>query len=195
MTGLHLVAAFIIFSIAYAIQLYFSKSFLLKIFVITFVFMLSSVIYFSFETYKGWPTEQKPTDGTLIGAIVIEPTATDPGAIYLWVVSEQKEQNIINSILTYRPKTAVTPRAFQMPYSKKFASAVQNAIEQMKKGFTVELSNADEQTLGTDSTDNGTKGKTKTSGTDSTGGDNNDSEYNVPHLTLVDPRDSGFKKD
>lgn len=203
MTGLYLVAAFIFFSIVYAVQLYYSKSFLLKIFVITIVFGLSSVIYFSFETYKGWPTDQKVADGILSGAMVIEPNESDPGAIYLWVVSEQKEASFIDSILTYRPKSAITPRAFQLPYSKKFANAVQNALEQMKKGYAVEISNIDEQNKGNGDSNNNGNGNgdnnglnsTDNSGTGGIGGDGNDTEYNVPHLSLVDPRQNDFKKE
>lgn len=195
MTGLHLVVAFVFFSIVYAIQLYFNKSFTLKIFVITIFFMLSSVLYFSFETYKGWPTEQKPTNGILTGAIVIEPNENDPGAIYLWVVSEQKESGIIDSIITYRPKSAVTPRAYQLPYTKNFANSVQNAIEQMKNGFTVEISNIDEKNTGTEGNGDGNNSTESTGNSkDSTGSPGSDTEYNVPHLRLVDPRSNEFKK-
>jgi hypothetical protein len=188
MTGISLVVILLIFSMLYVAQMIFNKSLLLKFVSITYLFAVSSGVYFSFDTYKGWPSGEKAGKGFLIYSMVIEPDDTEPGAIYYWAVTEPPESNAFEKFMTY-DFGMTAPRSYYLPYSKKAASQFSEANEKIRKGFLVEINEDEsEQQGGEGSQSESNKGTNK----EPTGGDLED--YDVPHLSIISP-DRVLRKD
>lgn len=182
MTGLTLVAILILFSLLYSAQLFVSKSLTLKLAIITILFLISSGIYFSFDTYKGWPSKERIGKGYLVYSFSVEPSPDDKGGIFFWAVPEEKDMSFIERFLTYT-FDGVAPRAFYLPYSKKAASQFADANEQIRKGFQVQI-DGDETTSQQD--DQG-QGQNKGDGNGNATGDGEQKDYNVPHLEIISP--------
>lgn len=184
MTG-YIVFAAILFAISFSLMIYFSRVLTFKLITVAVLFVISNLIYFSFDSIKGWPaTEHLPKKGQLIWGVVQEPTDTDPGAIYLWVVYDETETGWLQHIVTYKPEVQ-SPRAFKIKYSKKTASQLQKAKEAMEQGFGVELDPSEGQTG-----DGEASGNAKAGSDDSTGGERGSTvDEEMPRFKLVDPRD------
>ena len=176
MTGLSLVIILISFSILYVLQLIFNK-FFLKLIVITYLFLISSGIYFSFDTYKGWPSREKIERGMLVMSLTIEPSETQKGAIYLWVIPEEKE----TGFLTY-DFGMIAPRSYYIPYTKQSATKFAEANEKIKQGFLVmiEGEGSEEEAEG-----EGSQQQEQGGGTQRSNGEQEN--YNVPHLEIISP--------
>lgn len=145
-TGFNLVLFLLGFATLYCIQLIFNRSIFIKILAITYLFVVSSGMYFSFDTYKGWPSDRKETKGVLVYALVIEPTSEKEGSIYLWIVPEKsKETSFITNLTTYNYPHDTAPRSYRLKYNNKLSSAVNNALEQIQNGqmVTIEMEGAE----------------------------------------------------
>lgn len=179
MTGLSLVLVLITFSLLFVLQMMFNKLFL-KLILITMLFLISSGIYFSFDSYKGWPSRDRIDRGMLVTSLTIEPSVTEEGAIYLWVVSEKKSLGFWGDFLHY-DFGMTAPRSYYIPYSKKAASKFAEANEKIKQGFIVMIE-GDETKEAIDGEGNQQQqGK----GTQSTTGEQEN--YEVPHLEIISP--------
>jgi hypothetical protein len=188
MTGLSLVAILISFSLLYVAQMIFSRSVALKFVVITYLFIISSGIYFTFDTYKGWPSDEKPQKGYLVYSLVIEPSETDKGAIYYWAISEPEQMNTVQKFLSYEYGT-LAPRSYHLPYSKQAASKFNEANEKIKKGFLVEIN---EEPSGDGNGAEGNPSDGEEGRAENTDGEQED--YIVPHLKIISP-DQVLRKD
>lgn len=191
MIGLNLVILLIIFTILFSLQLYYNKSFTLKLVVITYLFIISSGIYFSLNTYKGWPSEQKINSGFMIISLIIEPTADSAGKIYVWIMPDETNTNWLNKIVSYEPKDKYTPRIFEFPYSDEAASEFNKANEAIRNGNYVHIDG--EGKIDDGSEGNGVNGNEQ-EGNGNTPGHNTDSrKYDVPHLTIISPDQANRK--
>lgn len=183
MIGINLVIALLIFSCLYVLQLFFNKSIFVKLINITFLFVFSSLIYFSFETYKGWPSKIKIPKGYLVSVMIIQPTQGSPGGIYAWVVhTEEKDLNTFERLITYKFDVQPSPRSYYIPYSKSANKAFGDAEQKMKEGNIVLIDGQGEPSEGQDGQgEGGTKDKKGMSNSgDAT-------EYKVPNLTIISP--------
>lgn len=100
--------------------------------------LLAFVIWSALNSFSGWPTANKPPIRSLfISAIIDEPNVqqNDNGAIYIWLIPEQKP-----NILSYQPSFQ-EPRSYKFPYSRKLHEEVQAAINAQKQGNQVEIRN------------------------------------------------------
>lgn len=187
MSNLNLVFVLLIFSIGIAFQMYFNRSFLLKILVITMLFIISSFTYFSIESYKGWPTYQTIKSGTLIFVKVEEPREEFKGAIYLWVIPDPHEKSIIEKVFSY--SVDIAPRAYQMPYTQNSASEFLEANEKIKQGFIVKIKEKKNQKgNGNGKSADGDGNKEGINGTSDSNGNSGDIEnYSVPSLKIISP--------
>lgn len=191
MTGINLVFILLVFSIGVALQMYFYRSLLLKLMVITMMFMISSIAYFSLESYKGWPTVDSIEDGTLIAVKVEEPRDGFKGAIYLWVTPDEQEKTITEKIFSY--SVDIAPRSYQIQYSEQTADEFLDANEKIKKGFIVKVTKKGKQ--GSSDSSNGTGEGNSDNGNGSSNtavasGNRGDAEnYNVPSLTIISPEE------
>lgn len=189
MNNLNLVFILLIFSIGIAFQMYFNRSFLLKILVITMLFIISSFTYFSIESYKGWPTYQKIKNGTLISVRVEEPRDEFKGAIYLWIILDPYEKSIIEKVFSY--SVDISPRSYQLPYTQNTADEFLEANEKIKQGFVVKITeNKNNQGDGKgDGEGEGDGGDTNGgNGTSDPNGNMGDIEnYSVPNLKIISP--------
>ena len=189
MTDLNLVFILLVFSMGVSLQMYFHRSFLLKLLVITMLFLISSIAYFSIESYKGWPTVDLIEDGTLIAVKVEEPRNDFSGAIYLWVTLDERETTLLEKIFSY--SVDVAPRAYKIKYNKGTADEFLEANEKIKKGFIVKVTKKDQQGSADSENGNGQGNSDQGNGSSNTAvadGNRGDAEnYNVPSLTIISP--------
>ncbi len=180
MTGLSLVFILISLSILYVVQLIYNKSFFIKMCVITYMFLISSGIYFSFDTYKGWPSSEKLEKGYLIASLTIEPSEDDKGAIYYWAMPEESEKSFLQRFLSYSAGT-IAPRSFSLPYSKQAADKFSEANEKLKQGYIVEI--------GGEENDVKSSGGKPEEGEGDGSGSGEQEDYNVPHFKIIPPNE------
>jgi len=112
--------------------LYWSRFHLLKFISVGMLFFIAGAIYFSFESYKGWPTDDIKDRIRVMSIDIHEPAQEDDGAIYVWGISLTQPEN---SIFRYVQEGA--PRNYVLPFTEESASEFYEAQEKLKKGFVV----------------------------------------------------------
>lgn len=186
----YILTAGILFALSFAFMIYYNKSFWLKLSTITLLFGIVNMIYFSFDSMKGWPSHDKISKGQLVYVDIVEPTETYKGAIYVYVRLEKKEQSWYSKYLHYVYWDIMGPRSYYIPYTKQTSTSMREAKEAMEKGYIVEIEGESAQTdsngEGEPSNDPNANGGERPDGGDS-------EDYNVPHLKLVDPRERSGK--
>jgi hypothetical protein len=185
MTGFYLVVALVVYALLSAATLYY-KSSILKLAMITYTFLLASLVYFSLESYKGWPTRTAATEGQVVAIQIIEPSPTDPGAIYFWVFG-QADLTWWEKIYTYTSDLSDPPRAYYLPYSKQAAERFAEARDALEEGMVVNIENMSAEGNGGEGEDAGEAKKNGAS--ERPGGENDGVEYDVPHLEIESPAD------
>lgn len=189
MTGFYLVTSLVVFSILYAAQLYFHRSFLMKLINVTVLVFIASAVYFTFETYKGWPTVERIQSGMVVSIVIERPVPNkSEGAIYVWMLPQKKQLNWFERIFVYSPTTIGTPRSYLLPYSKEADEKFSEAKQRMANGEMVFLTDPKEGEEAEGENKQG-KDKQKKSGS---GGELED--YDVPFLSIVPP-DKILRKD
>jgi hypothetical protein len=183
MIGMNLVIALLILTLLYVLQLYFSKSILVKLVLITYMFVLSSLVYFSFETYKGWPTIQAAKTGYIVSVYMEEPTSESKGGIYFWVVDDTANKLTLWQKLThYQFYPQPAPRAYYLPHTDKNAKLFSEVKKQLDQGMIVQID-------GTETTSNGQGDESNTDSSINKDGNGGDVEnYAVPHLQIILPQ-------
>jgi hypothetical protein len=73
----------------------------------------------------GWPSRQVlPERFVLLAAVIDEPSATGPGALYVWV----------NALEQGKP--SAQPRAYRLPYSKDMHSLLNDGMKKVRQGIS-----------------------------------------------------------
>ncbi len=73
----------------------------------------------------GWPSSDAlPERFVLLAAVIDEPTAKRPGAIYVWV----------NAMVDGKP--AELPRAFRLPYAKDLHALLNEGMKKVREGVS-----------------------------------------------------------
>lgn len=125
-------------------------------------FYIASAIYFSFDSYMGWPaplTENTvPTNKLqVVWALISEPTQATPGLIEVWVLPDVRiynDKGVAESkkleawydhfapwkVFGYSPKYLNMPRAFDIPYTREYAEKMSNAQQAIQEGSDVYIS-------------------------------------------------------
>lgn len=122
----------------------------LKVVILLVLFYASSAVWFSFDSYKGWPTEASPRDDAIILSVAIfDKTNTSPGSIYVTAipctgdVSEcetyAEDDGLMTKLSPYRvfgyaPKARNTPRIYEFPYTEENRKAFSEARENVSNG-------------------------------------------------------------
>lgn len=185
----YILTASILFAVSFAFMIYYSKVFWFKISTVTLLFAIVNMIYFSFDTIKGWPSDDKIPKGQLVYVEIVEPTETYTGAIYVYVRHEPKEDNWYTKYLSYVYWDSMAPRSYYIPYTNQSSKFMREAKEAMENGFIVEVEGESAKTK--------SNGDGEAEGDEGNGGelpDGGDSEnYKVPNLKLVDPRERSGK--
>lgn len=90
----------------------------------------------SLDSYAGWPTsEDLPSTGQLLGAVIREPNAQtgDRGAIIVWV---RPLEPPVSALFREDPSPD-EPRAYRIPYSRKMHEEVEGAMQAIRNGQVV----------------------------------------------------------
>lgn len=176
---MNLVYALIIFSLLYVFQLYFNRNVFLKIITVTYLFLISSAVYFSFETYKGWPTQQSIKKAYLIAVEIVQPKDDFKGAIYLWVYDEERNVNILESVFGYSKDS--TPRAYVIPYSQQSNADFSEAKRKLEEGMIVELNGEKKKGINDEDVPDGDPNEEGNVSSSSAEG------YDVPSIKIIPP--------
>jgi hypothetical protein len=89
--------------------------------VTVFYFFADSVVH----DMWGWPTtDALPERFVLLAAVVDEPTAKTPGALYVWV----------NALVDGKP--AAQPRAYRLPYRKDVHALLNDGLKKIREGVS-----------------------------------------------------------
>lgn len=181
MTGFNLVIALVIYALLSS-PLVYKRSLVIRLSTITYAFIVASLVYFSFETYKGWPTTEDPIKGKLVSVHIVDPRGRTPGAIYYWVTGD-RDLSALEELYTYEPDELESPpRAHYVPYSKKTADMFREAQQALEDGMTVQI-----ESMG-DPNEESASGKTGDGKPGKNEGNTGDSEdYNVPHFKILEP--------
>lgn len=184
----YIIAAGVLFALSFAFMIYYNRIFWFKISTITLLFAIVNMIYFSFDSMKGWPSHDKITKGQLVFIEIIEPTETYNGAIYLYVRIELEEQPWYSKYINYLYWDEYAPRSYYIPFTEQSSNTMREAKEAMEKGYIVEIEG---ESAKTDSNGEGEPTDGNNGGELPDGGESDD--YEVPHLKLVDPRERSGK--
>jgi hypothetical protein len=117
---------------------------LLKLPVIAATLYFGIAVWYSVDSYLGWPsTQYPPRQFQLHWALVNEPAkgGNDPGGIYLWLskMKHEDDKKIEKTWekwftwLGYEQDTQ-SPRVYIVPYSRPLHEQMQKAQEMLKKG-------------------------------------------------------------
>lgn len=188
MTGIYLVVALIALALLLSINTLL-KSTALKVAIITSTFVVASLVYFSFETYKGWPTREEAKTGQIIAISIVEPRGRIPGAIYFWLVDDGAEMTWREKLYTYKSDLPDAPRAFWIPYSKDAAKKFGEAQDALEQGMVVTVEG--QESDGKSSNGEGTG--TGNAAGEGKAGDSRIKDYEVPRLN-IEPPDKILKK-
>lgn len=190
MTGLTLVVALLLYAILSTAN-HFKRNVALSLLLVTYLFTVASLVYFSFETYKGWPTTDKAERGEVISIYIVEPRGKEPGAIYYWILSPDDEDTFLEDLYTYEPDAMHNPpRAHYTPYTKQKAAKFRQAQEALENGMIVMMEDVQ-------SSDSKASAEEGTASPDTSTGESNQGdaeEYDVPHFKIEDPSKRMRKK-
>jgi len=139
----------IIYCVAYAVllcsTLYFVPAkYALKTVVVAASFFLASSIFFSMESYKGWPVGGVEKErARLLSVIIEEPDDKQEGAIYIWIVRNHKwmltGMELLDPRVALRYSGENQPRAHKLPYTQEDASGFRKAQKAIEEGMYVEI--------------------------------------------------------
>lgn len=179
MIGMKLVIGLLIVSCLYVLQLYFNRSISLKIVVVTSMFMLSSMTYFSFDSYKGWPTKEPIVSGQLVDIQIVVPSSGSAGGIYMWVMDDPMPRSFISRLFTYQFESLPAPRAYYIPYTKESDKTMSAVKRKIKDGFIVKV--------GGEEGDTGVEGGNGKKTGKKNGNKGDALDYDVPNLQIISP--------
>jgi hypothetical protein len=185
MSSVFLITYFLVFTFVASLALYFSKAHLLKFLLVGLLFYITGAIYFSFESYKGWPTSEDFTKVQVMWTDSVQPSkkGADDGAIYVWGYEVNDERKDI-PWYTYSPPVRA-PRAYVFPWTEEFEQKTKEAKEKIKGGSIVIM---EESEQGVPGEEEGTEAK---GGALSMG---SAKEYKPPTLRIYAPQEA-FSKD
>lgn len=109
----------------------------LKFITIAFVMYFGIALWYSIDSYLGWPSrDDMPPKYMIYWAHIQEPDkkSDDDGAIFFWVRElETSEQTAYLHVLDYQANKK-DPRVYRIPYSREAHKQVQQMIDGIKKG-------------------------------------------------------------
>jgi len=105
-----------------------------KFVMLTVYCFLASAVYFALDGAKGWPAEE-PTEikGQLITVVIVNPSQSDPGGIYIGVFETDPKNWWQYSYPRYAPKT------YFVRYSNNRAAEFEKANQALKEGRQVKI--------------------------------------------------------
>lgn len=126
------------------------KSSIVKGIFITVLMYLSLCIFFSFESVKGWPTNQDLPERFVLKSVVIEEPnkrTRAPGGIYLWVIPKKYVNTCPPGVICIKPQSTKMPRSFRVEYTKEKHEQMLEAMKRIAEGETivVEMQKGDKQ--------------------------------------------------
>lgn len=96
--------------------------------------ILANCVYFSLDGVKGWPAEEpREVSGIIASIVVINPSESSEGAIYVGVFLKEKAKWYEYSYSRIAPKT------FYIKYSNNRASEFEKAKKAMQEGREVRI--------------------------------------------------------
>ena len=127
-----LVMAF--FVVSYLALSYYYDNWINRFAVLTLFVCLANAVYFSLDGAKGWPAEEpRELSGIIASIVVINPSESSDGAIYVGVFLKEKPKWYEYSY------SRVAPKTFYIKYSNNRASEFEKAKKAMQEGREVRI--------------------------------------------------------
>lgn len=105
-----------------------------KFVVLAMFVVLANGVYFSLDGVKGWPAEEpREVKGTLASVVVLNPSESSEGAIYIGVFLNQDRAWYEYEYPRFAPKT------FYVKYSNNRAAQFEKAKQAMQEGHEVRI--------------------------------------------------------
>jgi len=108
---------------------------IIKLPIVVVVPLFSFLVWSSLDSFTGWPANTTtPSRLMLIQEVVVEPSKTTSGAIYIWGIPPKQSHGLFK----YRPKES-EPRAYKLPYTRQLHEQVAAAQAAQKAGVRVAI--------------------------------------------------------
>lgn len=109
---------------------------------ITLLFYIAGAVWFSTDSFKGWPTRADLGEGIVLAVAMAEPTNDDEGGIFIWMVTGQ-DKNEMTLLDRIDPRTMFAyegeraPRAFRIEYNENNAQMAAKIKKALADGMIV----------------------------------------------------------
>lgn len=115
------------------VTFYFNKTWM-KFVAMVILTVVANTVYFSLDGVKGWPAEEpREVKGTLASVVVINPSQSSEGAIYIGVFLKDDTKWYEYKYSRFAPKT------FYIKYSNNRAAQFEKAKQAMQEGHEVRI--------------------------------------------------------
>lgn len=105
------------------------RKFWIRLLLVATIFLLSSLVFFSFESYKGWATNELPLSGYVHSVFM-----PNENEIYALMVPEEIEESFWNYI-KYGYNDGSTPKLYKIP--EEFHDLFKEGKTKLNSGFLV----------------------------------------------------------
>lgn len=190
----------LVFAVISAFLVYTSRgSLVLKTVLLVLLFYSASAIYYSFDSYRGWPTDTRnKRELVVLSVVIFEKTREDPGAIYVTGIPcavspmeclKYAETDTVFKKLSpfkvfgYVPPAANTPRLYEFPYTEENRQKFAAARENIKNGGVSIVEGSESEESSSAGQESGDKSKAE-SGSDAADGQK--TEKRDPNAVKID---------
>jgi len=121
-----------------ALLFWVSGHYLIKAVVVAGAFYMSMGVWSSMDTFRGWPSTDKPRPGVIIASQISAPTAGDSGSVYIWVLEKPEEKrsflDVLNPTTSFGYSGENAPRGYRLPYTADNAALAAKVKKAVKDG-------------------------------------------------------------
>lgn len=199
MSNFYLTLIFIIIVAATSLVFYRGRpSYFAKFAVCALCVAAVTAVSLSFESYKGWPSQEHIIKGRLKAVDIVHPGVNTNGHIYVWVYGESagESKGWVSTFLYQYPDYA--PRNFVLPYTKQSAKKFSAAKKALDNGDIVEIDGQNGAGVaGGDGSvgDASNKGKAALSAEDTASGGKGDTDTGDDYSLKITPAESVLRKE
>jgi len=116
---------------------------------IALFFYIAAAVWFSTDSFKGWPTRDILQPGIVLWVAMAEPTETDEGGIFLWMVNPRKLDGSslldkINPLTSFTYAGERAPRSYRIEYNENNANMAAAMKKALEEGQLVSIGNNEE---------------------------------------------------
>lgn len=140
------IAFILIATIGLWLMIYSKGHWLFKMSYIAVCLYFGIMTWASLSELSGWPSNSTLPEKFMVGAVLVQdpmPTKKDPGAIYLWLIEidQNNEAKKSDTFILLSPfvskKRAIEPRAYRLPFTEQMREQASMISRMLKAGKPV----------------------------------------------------------